>query len=301
MLRIRRTSDINMIHEFKPIVSPYFGENGLTSTSANTIANRLKHLYEATESELNSVNFVQTKFGLIGTPEEEYSLAKDANKTCTVEEYVQKLELIAKCKSFIAFLREAIKAKDDLSKEVDQYISKELLDLKSPIIEPGINEEDVINEMSIKEREHYLSLETRAAVYGKFIHPSNPFDKAIKGIEKALANPRSVEYNGANTIIEVQVPTVSVETANSVYVVLQNEHRKAESELNGIKHMIEEKIKADAKAKGEKWQNATKAYESERSILTAKDAEVRDARRKEIQNLKIVIPNQFTELYNRVK
>lgn len=83
-----------MINGFKPIVSPYFGENGLTSTSANTIANRLKHLYESTENELIAVNFVQTKFGLIGTPEENFSLAKDANKTCTVEEYVSKLELI---------------------------------------------------------------------------------------------------------------------------------------------------------------------------------------------------------------
>lgn len=290
-----------MIHEFKPIVSPYFGENGLTSTSANTVANRLKHLYEATESELNSVNFVQTKFGLIGTPEEEYSLAKDANKTCAVEEYVQKLELISECKSFIAFLREAIKAKDELSREVDEYMSKELLELKTPRLESSITEDDIIEEMSVKDREHYLSLETRAVVYGKFIHPGNPFDKAIKGIEKALANPRSVEYNGANTIIEVQVPTVSVETANAVYVALQNEHRKSESELNGIKHMIEEKIKADARAKGEKWQNATKAYESERSILTANDAEVRDVRRKEIQNLKIVVPNRFIELYNLVK
>ena len=301
MLRTRETYNINMIHEFKPIVSPYFGENGLTSTSANTIANRLKHLYEATESELNSVNFVQVKFGLIGTSEEDYSLAKDAAKNCAVEEYAQKLELIAECKSFIAFLREAIKAKDKLSQEVETYMSKELFELKSPKLDSPITEEDVLAEMSVKDREHYLSLETRAAVYGKFIHPGNPLDRAIKGIEKALANPRSVEYNGANTIIEVQVPTVSVETANSVYVALQNEHRKAESELNGIKHTIDEKNKADARAKGERWENALKAYESERSILTAKDAEVRYARRKEIQALKIVIPNRFTELYNHVK
>lgn len=301
MLRASNSFNSKMIHEFKPIVSPYFGENGLTSTAANTIANRLKHLYEATESELNSINFVQVIFGLIGTPEKDYSLAKAANSNCTVAEYRMKLDFISECKSFIAFLREAIKAKEDLSREVDEYMSKELFELKTPKIEASITESDVLAEMSVKEREHYLSLETRAAVYGKFIHPGNPLDKAIKGIEKAIANPRSVEYNGANTIIEVQIPTVSVDTANAVYASLQNEHRKAESELNGIKHMIEEKIKADAKAKGEKWQNDTKAYESQRSILTAKDAEVRDARRKEIQALKIIIPNQFMELYNKVK
>ena len=290
-----------MIHEFKPIASPYFGEVGLTSTSANTIANRLKHLYEATESELNAVNFVQTKFGLIGTPEEQYSIAKNANNNCTVAEYIQKLEFITECKAFIAFLREAIKAKDNLITEVDDYMSEELEKLKRPYCEAGITQEEIIDKMSVKDREHYLFLETRAAVYGKFIHPGNPMDRAIKAIEKALANPRSVEYNGANTIIEVQEPTVSIDTVNGVYNALQNEHRKAESELNGIKHMIEEELKTDGKQKSEAWTEALKKYEAERQQLTNRDAEVRDARRKEIQALKIVIPKKFEKLYELVK
>lgn len=290
-----------MVNEFKPIASPYFGENGLTSTSANTIANRLKHLYEATESDLASVNFVQTKFGLIGTPEEDYSLAKDAHKSCTAIEYVTKLELITECKAFIAFLREALKAKDTLTKEIDDYVSEELLNLKPPKCGLAITTQDVIDSMSVKDREHYLFLETRAATYGKFIHPGNPLDRAIKGIEKALANPRKVEYNGANTIIEVQIPTVSVDTVNEVYIDLQNEHRKSESELNGIKHIIEETIKADNTKKVEAWKEELAQYEAKRQQLINRDAEIRQARRKEIQALKIVIPKHYEALYNKVK
>lgn len=290
-----------IVNKFEPIVSPYFGENGLTSTHANTIANRLKHLYESTESELNSINFVKTKFGLIGTPEEQYSIAKDANSKCSIEEYTVKLELITECKAFIAFLREAIKAKTNLISEVEDYMSEELVNLKEPRCEKGITAEDVINAMSVKDREHYLFLETRAATYGKFIHPGNPLDNAIIGIEKAIANPRNVEYNGANTIIEIKEPTISIDTANAVYIALQNEHRKAESELNGIKHAIEEKVQEDARKKLEIWNIALKEYQLERQQLINKDAEVRDARRKEIQNLKIIIPKHFEELYNRVK
>lgn len=290
-----------MINEFKPIVSPYFGENGLTSTSANTIANRLKHLYESTEAELNAVNFVQTRFGLIGTPEENFSLAKDANKTCTVEEYVSKLELITECKSFIAFLREAIKAKNDLIDEVDTYVSEEYLNLKKPVLEHTITTEDVIATMSVKDREHYLFLETRAAVYGKFIHPGNPFDKAIKGIEKAIADPREISYAGTNTIIKIHTPTVSIEQTNEVYRALQNEHRKAESELNGIKHMIEETIKADDVKKRQAYKDALAKYESDRAALELRDIDVKQSRRKEIQNLKIVIPKRFEALYNTIK
>lgn len=290
-----------MINEFKPIVSPYFGENGLTSTSANTIANRLKHLYESTENELNAVNFVQTKFGLIGTPEEQFSLAQDANKSCTAIEFTTKLELITECKSFIAFLREAIKAKQELSDEVDEYMSEELVKLRKPILERPITTEDVINNMSVKDREHYLFLETRAAVYGKFIHPGNPFDKAIKGIEKAITTPREVSYNGTNTIIKVHIPTVSIEQTSSVYMDLQNEHRKAESELNGIKHMIEETIKADDVKKREAYKVALAKYEAERNTLDLRDAETMQARRKEIEALKIVIPKRFEQLYNKIK
>jgi hypothetical protein len=290
-----------MINEFKPIVSPYFGENGLTSTSANTIANRLKHLYESTENELNAVNFVQTKFGLIGTPEEQFSLAEDANKSCTAIEFVTKLELITECKSFIAFLREAIKAKQELSNEVDEYMSEELVKLKKPILERPITVEDVINNMSVKDREHYLFLETRAAVYGKFIHPGNPFDKAIKGIEKAIATPREISYNGSNTIIKVHTPTVSIEQTSSVYMGLQNEHRKAESELNGIKHMIEETIKADDVRKREAYKADLAKYEAEYEALALRDAETMQARRKEIEALKIVIPKRFEALYNKIK
>lgn len=299
LLRVRPQMEI--IHEFKPIVSPYFGEIGITSTHANTIANRLKHLYESVENELNSINFVQTKFGLIGTPEENYSIAKEAKTDCNIEDLISRLELITECKSFIAFLREAIKAKETLASEIDHYMSEELEALKSPKCEAAITEEDILAEMSVKDREHYLSLETRAAVYGKFIHPDNAFDKAIKDIEKAIANPRHVEYNGANTIIELQQSTVSLDTINSVYMGLQNEHRKSESELNGIKHSIEERIKEDTKKKTEAWTNALKQYDSERQQLINKDAGVRDSRRKEIQALKIVIPKRFEELYNCVK
>ena len=290
-----------MINEFKPIVSPYFGENGLTSTSANTIANRLKHLYEATESDLQSVDFVEQKFGLIGTSEKNFSLLKEGRKSCTVEEYISKLELIAECKAFIAFLREAIKAKNKLSEEVDDYMSEALAHLERPKIEQEIQEQDVIDSMTIKDRQRYLFLEARAATIGKFIHPGLSFDKAIKGIEAAIAEPRKVNMNGKDTILITKYPVVSLENANVVYMNLQNEHRKSEAELNGIKHMIEETIKEDAKKKAEKFTNAVQAYESERQRLTAKDAKVREARRKEIQALKIIIPKQYEALYNQVK
>jgi hypothetical protein len=238
---------------------------------------------------------------LIGTSERDFSLLKEGRKSCTEAEYLSKLELIAECKAFIAFLREAIKAKNSLSNEVDDYMSKELNDLQHPVPEEAITEEDVINNMTVKDRQRYLFLEARAATIGKFIHPGNSFDRAIKGIESAIAEPRKVNMNGKDTIIITKHPTVSIDTVNGVYMNLQDEHRKSEAELNGIKHMIEEKIREDANNKTEKYAISLKEYDAEVKRLTIQDAKMRDARRKEIQSLKIVIPKQYEALYNKVK
>lgn len=298
-LRVRSNHD-ELINEFTPIVSPYFGDTGVTSTRAAQLCDAAKHSYEAIESELENVNFIQTKFGLIGTTEENFTLAKDANSDCNFDDFKAKLDRITEAKSFIAFLREAIKAKTELSDEVSLYISKELSELKAPEYPDSLTEQDVIDQMSVKDREMYLSLETKCAVYGKFIHPGRRLDKAIKEINAAIAEPRTIDYAGNDTIIKVRIPVISVNSANYTYDKLQKEHRKAESELNGFKHKIEEIIKADTAKKLEEFKKANAEYSEKYNALLARDAETRENRRKEIQALKIVIPNRFKSLYDEL-
>lgn len=210
------------------------------------------------------------------------------------------MDRITEAKSFIAFLREAIKAKTELSDEVSLYISKELSELKAPEYPDSLTEQDVIDQMSVKDREMYLSLETKCAVYGKFIHPGRRLDKAIKEINAAIAEPRTIDYAGNDTIIKVRIPVISVNSANYTYDKLQKEHRKAESELNGFKHKIEEIIKADTAKKLEEFKKANAEYSEKYNALLARDAETRENRRKEIQALKIVIPNRFKSLYDEL-
>lgn len=45
----------------------FFGENGLTSTSANHIANLAKEFISTNENYLNNISFVNCAIGLIGT------------------------------------------------------------------------------------------------------------------------------------------------------------------------------------------------------------------------------------------
>ena len=288
------------IYKFSSTVSPYFGESGVTSTRAAQLCDAAKHAYEALESELDSINFVMEEFGLIGTREEDFAIARYANSECDYFEYKAKLDKITELKSFIAFLREAVKYKKELSDEIMNYMSEEYATLVAPTLEESISAEDIINNMTVKEREHYLSLETKCAVYGKFIHPGRRLDRAIKEINLAKANPRTIDYNGSNTIIKTKESVVSIEDANDTYDKLQKDHRAAESELNGLKHKIEETIKEDDAKKLEAYKKAYEEYTTLRTKLYTKDSEIREARRKEIQNLKIVIPNRFKTIYEEL-
>lgn len=288
------------ITKFSPITNTYFGESGVTSTRANQLCDAAKHSYEALESELDNINFIVEKFGLIGTREDAFTIARAANSSCIYEKYKAKLDRITELKSFIAFLREAVKHKSELADEINRYESQEVRDLEAPESERVITEYDVINNMTVKEREHYLSLETKCAVYGKFIHPGRRLDRAIKEINLAKANPRTIDYNGSNTIIKTRESLVSIEDANATYDKLQKDHRAAESELNGLKHKIEETIKEDEAKKVEAYKKAYNEYYAKMVELTTKDKEIREARRKEIQNLKIVIPNRFKTIYEEL-
>ena len=89
------------------------GKDGLTITSANHLANIAKEMYEAAECRLESLKLFSR----------DYMLAI-SGKTFRVENESEKAELnalsstlmeIGRLKSLIAYLREAIKAKDKLN------------------------------------------------------------------------------------------------------------------------------------------------------------------------------------------
>ena len=282
-----------MITEFKPINSPYFGKEGLTSTSANSIANRAKHSYEALESKLNAISFFEEKISLIGTDEVNSKVAFNYDAE-TIEKDLQEIAL---AKGFCAFLREAIKEKDRLFKEINDFVLPEIKNLKFPEMEPVITEEDVINNMSVSEREHYLTLETLAAVYGKYIHPGQPFAKARQDLMDAIAKPVIVNANGRDTVITKRNPVTTIDFVNKTLNTLLVKHRSFEAELNGIKNSIEEKIHQDEIEKHHKCSVAIEEYKIQMEQLNEKMRKIVDARTEEVTRLKFVIPNKYKELY----
>ena len=106
----------------------FFGEQGLTQTSANHIANLAKETIAQYESTFNGLSFIDVEAQLIGT-----NTKNTLNKGVqSIESFENTLMIIAKYKSLIAWFREAIKARERL------YIEIKNLDTDEYAKEKGI-------------------------------------------------------------------------------------------------------------------------------------------------------------------
>ena len=94
----------------------FFGENGLTSTSANFIANQAKEYVESLKEYLSTTNFLDSTIELIGSGKE--TLSKKGFSTEEVRRIDGVLNSIVSAYSLIAWLREALKAKENIDKQL---------------------------------------------------------------------------------------------------------------------------------------------------------------------------------------
>ena len=68
----------------------FFGENGLTSTSANHVANLAKEFITSSEEYLNSISFINCEIGLIGSDKDQ-TYSKGVNNLDNVEDIIKNI------------------------------------------------------------------------------------------------------------------------------------------------------------------------------------------------------------------
>lgn len=288
-----------MIFQFSPIPEGFFGDSGLTATSANHIANLLKLRYERIENELNSLNFVTERMRVVGMDKD--AIMKKA-LLFDADGIKARLEEVAQCKGFIAFLREAIKEKKRLTEEIEDYTTLEYQTLMAnqPRPQHPVSEEDIVNAMSVGDRVRYLATEARAATFGKFIHPGGTLATARKAAFEAFQEPTKVAMAGRDTVFVYRESAVSPGDIDALISELQAEHRKSEAELNGLNHEIDQTRVRDAQAKMDKFRSDKESWDKETSKLKSVIDQARVDRRKVIEELKIVIPNKYRDLYETI-
>jgi hypothetical protein len=278
----------------------FFGESGLTSTSANHIANLAKEAYEKLERKLDSTSFIRETIQVIGsTAETNVKYGRPELLT----EATDTLKEICEYKSLIAWLREAIKEKENLFKANKSWQSEEYMEhmRNRPTGEEYLSQEDIINSWTVKEQEEYLSLETICAVVGKYIHPNGPLSRSKTELSRRINNPVTTECSGRDTIIRKYYAECTEENVDSLFFTLQNNHRDAQARLNGIKHKIEIALREDMQKKDEAYKLELESYNNKTSELLVADRLEREKRHKEIENLKIVIPNNLKPIYDKLR
>lgn len=276
---------------------------GITSTSANTLANWAKNEAYAATVELASLTFVDTRVELINgeTPKAVRVGAKDTARVGAL------IEKIAKLNSFCAWMREGIKAKENLLNQLDRIGLDDYAKLKGvempqdPEYPTAVSAADILDEMDVKQRNNYLRLEAFAAAYGKYVHSTADSTGAVAHarnelIEK-ITRPTNIEGSGRDCVLYTYAPSVPMDEVNAMFNVLQETQRSYEQQLNAIKYSIESEVnKRNAKAKGD-YRHSLATYQAEMKALREGLNEYKIKERERIGRLKIVVPNELKETY----
>ena len=277
----------------------FFGDKGITSTSANHIANLAKEAYKKLEAKLNTTSFIKETIQIIGSTAETTVKLSQAGLITLAPNVLKE---ICEYKSLIAWLREAIKEKENLFKANKLWVSEEYTEhMKNrPQCEDYLTEQDIIESWTVAEQEEYLSLETICAVVGKYIHPNGPLSKAKTELSNRINRPVSTECSGRDTIIRKYYPEATEEEVNILFFSLQRNHRECQARLNGIKHKINMTVREDTQKKDEAFKKALQEYNNKSNELLVADKLTREEKHKEIEALKIVIPNDLKSVYDKL-
>lgn len=280
----------------------FFGEKGITSTLANTVCNWAKELYQGIDEFLSEIQFYSESIKLLDSNATPYVISGGYD-TANFDNYLQE-----KCKlqSLIAWLREAIKAKEEIVNYIKNMSVEEIakqLDIsipEEPTKEHILTEDEYIASLSVKERNRYFYLETLCAVYGKFIHPNGNYSLARKQLAKILQKPNKVNGSGKDITITIYTPTISLETVDEKFFELQQKHREAQAELNGMKHKMELAIEASKDASDKKYEQEYAEYSTAYKELINIISIFKNDKLIEVRNSKIIIPNDLADIYNKV-
>lgn len=282
----------------------FFAENGLTSTSANHIANLAKEYVQDEESELNNVRFVNCYVSVIGSSERTQTVKGTTDEW--LKFFTDNVVSVYEAKSLIAWLREAIKAKESMLKEIENTSVEEWAAATGvtlpvrPVKRSAISKEQIISELPIKERNKIFRLETEAAVIGKCIHPEGQFSRSRKEMHNRLSNPIDVKGEGRDALVYNYETSCDYDAVDSTFFQLQKWHRESQAELNGILFKIDEQVRNDAIAATTEYMGAMNAFERECSAIRAQyDLWVKQETAA-VSSLKIAIPNDLAPIFEKV-
>lgn len=259
---------------------------------------------EESRALLENITFVNCNVGLISS--DVSRLTEKGYDTDELRNIVLSINRVAECNALIAYLREAIKAKEEELSYIEGITTAKFLKIKGiEVADPRnlynldlMTEEDAIALLSPQERIDYLILEATAAAIGNRIHPGKSFAEARRKLELKRKEPIKLVGSGSDALVYTYSPSADVDEVNETFMQLQSAHRTANKQLNSLKFKVKQ-IMDDHNLKAKR-EYAAQSEEYDRVIATyAKQAEAFiEEQKKELLELKIVIPSDFQKLFD---
>lgn len=290
--------------------SVFFGENGLTSTSATHLCNIAREYLKNLESYLNSVTFISESIYVLGTSDK--AVLSEGFEISDLKEIEDTLNTCGQLNTFIAWVSEAIKAKEEESNKIakigiiefcklfpeyayDDYVSS------SSIGEEENYKSKSLGDLTISVRFKYLKEEAFTATIGKYIH-KGALDKAYKEALKTVHSKCKAQIKSDNNsiVIEEKVSSAPIEDIEKLLLELQSRRRNHEKELNSIKSKIEEGVSyyRETDRLARQAHNLEVASKMKEAALAYN--KFIEEENKKIKNLKIIIPDGLKPIYEKL-
>ena len=294
----------------------YFGEEGMTSTSANHVSAMANVMVQDIKNRLKGLRLYEKSIRVIGDAEVTVETVNN-----TLPDIAEGVKQICKANALIAWLREAVKERENAQTYIqnmtlDDWMKKQGIEKPTspvPPTMPRINFQDYATildtGLTVKEYNRFVELNSALAVYGEMIHEKGLLTRQKSELQRIRQNPTEVKESGRDTIITQYRVDVNIDTdLDKLYTQLQSEYRQLQAEKNGIEAKFSNMAMAYQTRKMEEWKAAKSQYDrdltrvnSELVGIQTRMQEWKKQRLEELAALKIIIPNDLKALYKSLQ
>ena len=294
----------------------YFGEEGMTSTSANHVSAMANVMVQDIKNRLMGLRLYEKSIRVIGDAEVTVETVNN-----TLPDIAEGVKQICKANALIAWLREAVKERENAQTYIqnmtlDDWMKKQGIEKPTspvPPTMPRINFQDYATildtGLTVKEYNRFVELNSALAVYGEMIHDKGLLTRQKNELARIMQNPTEVKESGRDTIITTYKVDVNIGVdLDKLYTELQSEYRKLQAEKNGIEAKFSNMAMAYQTRKMEEWKAAKAQYDrdltrvnSELVGIQTQMQEWKKQRLEELAALKIIIPNDLKALYRSLQ
>ena len=291
-------------------------EEGMTSTSAQHVSAMANVMVQDIKQHIMGLRLYQKSIRVIGDAEVTVETVNN-----TLPEIAESVKRICKANALIAWLREAVKEREQAQKYVsdmtlDDWMKKQGIEKPvspEPPQMPRINFQDyktiLDTGLSVKEYNRFVELNSALAVYGEMIHEKGLLTRQKSELARIMQNPTEVKESGRDTIITTYKVDVNISAdIDNLYTELQSEYRKLQAEKNGIEAKFSNLAMDYQTRKNDEWKAAKAQYDrdlqkvnSELVGIQTQMKEWKKQRLEELAALKIIIPDALKPLYKELK